>query len=166
MNETQPTSENIIEANESNRIHIDLVRRYLRIAATELLVRGEQHDQSKFSDVERNTFATYTPKLKSMVYGSPEYKQCLEAMAPALKHHYANNRHHPEHYEEGLLGMSLFDLLEMFLDWSASCKRSPNGNIRKSIEINKSRFKMSDDLVRIFENTATEWETLNGEQTP
>ena len=32
-----------------------------------------------------------------LTYGSDEYKACLTEMKPALDHHYAANRHHPEH---------------------------------------------------------------------
>lgn len=156
-----PTAEQELESTLSNMTHINLIRKYLRVVATEFLKRGEEHDQSKFSDIEKSTFAFFTPRLKTMVYGSPEYQECLKEMAPALKHHYANNRHHPEHFEEGILGMSLFDLLEMFVDWTASTKRSQSGDIRVSLTKNKERFNMSPELVRIFENTITEWETLD-----
>ena len=50
--------------------------------------------------------------------------------------------------------MDLFDVLELFIDWKAAGERHGNGNIYKSIEINKERFKMSDQLVDIFTNTA------------
>ena len=41
----------------------------------------------------------------------------------------------------------------MFIDWLASTKRHTDGNILNSIEVNKSRFNMSDELVSIFRNT-------------
>lgn len=43
--------------------------------------------------------------------GCDEYRACLREMKPALEHHYASNSHHPEHYSNGIQGMSLFDLL-------------------------------------------------------
>lgn len=49
--------------------------------------------------------------------------------------------------------MNLFDLLEMFLDWNASCQRHANGDINKSIEINTARFGLSPQLVEILKNT-------------
>lgn len=49
--------------------------------------------------------------------------------------------------------MNLIDLLEMFCDWKAASERHNDGNLRKSIEINATRFGMSPDLVSIFENT-------------
>lgn len=50
-------------------------------------------------------------------------------------------------------GMNLFDLIEMFIDWCAACQRHADGDINKSIEINKDRFAMSPQLVQIFKNT-------------
>ena len=77
-------------------------------------------------------------------------------MKPALDHHYANNRHHPEFFKNGINDMTLVDLIELLCDWYASSKRQYNGNIRLSIEKNRERFNMSDQLIRIFENTIKE----------
>ena len=134
--------------------HIKKVQDYLSLAATILLARGVEHDDSKLKDPEKALFDEMTPILKNLTYGSPEYKESLERLQVALKHHYENNSHHPEHYENGIDGMDLFDLIEMFFDWKAAGERTKDGNIYKSIEINKERFKMSDQLANIFKNTA------------
>ena len=42
----------------------------------------------------------------------------------------------------------------MFFDWKAATERHDTGNIFKSIEINKERFKLSDQLCDIMINTA------------
>ena len=75
-------------------------------------------------------------------------------MKVALDHHYANNSHHPEHYENGVNGFDLFDLVEMLFDWKAATERHADGDIRKSIGINKERFGISEQLCYIFRNTA------------
>lgn len=49
--------------------------------------------------------------------------------------------------------MNLFDLIEMFLDWTAVCQRHADGDINKSIEVNTTRFALSPQLVEIFRNT-------------
>lgn len=136
--------------------HIERVRNLLNWAAMELLRRGELHDQSKLESPEVELFAEFTPKLAECDYGSEEYKGFREAMKPALDHHYANNRHHPEHFSNGIDDMTLIDVLEMLLDWKAASERHHTGNILKSIETNADRFGMSPQLVRIFENTARE----------
>lgn len=143
-----------LAANEETREHIDNVRKYIRIFAMELLKRGELHDKSKLGDVEAPTFAIYTDRLKNMTYGSSEYEQCRKEMQVALEHHYAKNRHHPEHYKSGINDMNLVDIVEMFCDWFASSQRHSDGNILKSIKHNKERFSMDDQLSGILENTA------------
>lgn len=122
----------------------------------EIGLRVTQHDASKLEDPEKTTFDTYSPLLRDCTYGSDEYKGYLEAMKPALAHHYANNRHHPEHFENGVAGMTLVDLVEMLADWKAATERHADGDLERSLEINRERFGMSDQLVSILRNTAVE----------
>lgn len=134
--------------------HIERVRNLLNTCIVELLKRGELHDQSKLVEPEVSLFTEFTPKLASSTYGSEEYDGFKKAMKPALDHHYANNRHHPEHHKHGINDMNLIDLVEMLCDWKAASERHNDGNIRKSIEINANRFNISPQLVEILENTA------------
>lgn len=136
--------------------HIETVRNYLNACIVELLHRQERHDQSKLEAVEVETFDKFTPLLRTCTYGSDEYKSFLAQMEPALQNHYANNRHHPEHFENGIQGMNLIDVLEMLIDWKCSGLRHNDGDIFKSIEINQNRFGYSDEMKQIFINTA-EW---------
>lgn len=134
--------------------HIERVRNLLNECITDLMRRGELHDQTKLDSPEVELFTQYTPKLASCTYGSDEYKGYLAAIKPALDHHYAHNRHHPEHHKNGVNDMNLLDIVEMLCDWKAASERHNDGNIRKSIEINANRFGMSPQLVKIMENTA------------
>jgi hypothetical protein len=136
--------------------HIHMVRELLHKMILELDERARKHDQSKLENPEAETFGEYTPLLAETEYGTKEYDELLEKVKPALEHHYANNRHHPEHWPNGINDMTLLDLIEMLADWAAATKRNKNGNIRKSIEINAERFGMSEQLTKIFENTVRE----------
>ena len=75
-------------------------------------------------------------------------------MKPALDHHYANSRHHPEHFANGINDMNLIDIMEMLADWKASSMRHNDGNLLKSIELNQQRFGYDDQLKQILLNTA------------
>lgn len=134
--------------------HINMVRKYIRFFTDKLTDRGEKHDASKLSDEELPYFAEHTEKLSEIEYNSPEYKAELEALRPALEHHYNNNRHHPEYHKDGIDNMNLVDILEMLCDWKASCPRQKNGNLLKSIEINAERFHIDKQLLQILINTA------------
>ena len=134
--------------------HIEKVREIIRIFVNKLVTRAFDHDKLKLESPEVEIFTEYTPKLADTTYGSDEYKQFLEKMKPALEHHYANYRHHPEHFEKGINDMTLVDIVEMFCDWKASSMRHHDGNLLKSIDINASRFNMTSQLKQIFINTA------------
>lgn len=135
-------------------LHIKRVAELLSNAAAELLRRANCHDNSKLESPEKELFDEYTPKLKGCTYGSDEYKAYLSELGVALKHHYENNSHHPEHYENGVNGFDLFDLVEMFFDWKAATERHADGDIMRSIEINKERFNLSSQVQDILKNTA------------
>jgi hypothetical protein len=134
--------------------HIYQVQQFMVLFAGELLKRASVHDQSKLESPELEVFTEFTPKLKDSTYGSDEYKSFLEGMKVGLNHHYENNSHHPEHHAHGIRDMDLADIVEMICDWKAATMRHTDGNIRKSIGINQSRFNYSDDLADIFRNTA------------
>ena len=138
--------------------HIGVIRNLLGSVIKELLDRARDHDASKLVDPELATFDEYTPKLKNSTYGSVEYNENLLGMGEALKHHYASNRHHPEHHEDGVLGMNLIDLTEMLCDWMAATKRHDDGDIYRSLEIQQNRFGYSDELKAILLNTVTWFE--------
>lgn len=134
--------------------HIHQVRKILHEVQKELLDRALNHDQSKIhSEEECATFAEFTPKLKQLEYGSEAYSQCLKDMGPAVRHHQTSNRHHPESFDRGIDGMNLIDVLEMFCDWKAATLRTKDGDIIKSLEIQRKRFKISDQLMNILYNS-------------
>lgn len=139
--------------------HIQEVQKNINKAIVNLVNRGEKHDQSKLTTPEVEIFDEFTPKLKNSTYGSEEYKQFLNDMGTALNHHYQNEDHHPEHWENGIKDMSLISLIELICDWLAAVKRHANGDIYKSIEINQKRFGYSDELKQILINTVKELET-------
>lgn len=136
--------------------HIISVQGKLMAFEELLKKRASVHDVSKLHAPEKAVFDVFTPKLRGTTYGSEEYKGYLAAMKPALDHHYANNRHHPEFFPGslGVSGMNLVDLVEMFCDWAVACERHADGDLMRSIEINKQRFNLSDQLADILVNTA------------
>lgn len=133
--------------------HILTLRSLLTQCIGELVKRSNEHDLSKLSDPELQLFTEYTPKLKDVEYGSQEYKDFLVGLKPALDNHYATNSHHPEHYSEGISGMNLFDVLEMMCDWKASSLRGKNGNLQKSMSIQKDKLNIDNQLFSVMSNT-------------
>lgn len=144
----------VAECQVETQKHIETVRRYIRFMIDKLDMRGVKHDASKLETPEVEVFAEYTPKLNSTLFGSEDYYKNLDGMKSALDHHYASNRHHPEHFVNGINDMTLIDVLEMFCDWKASTLRHNDGNLLKSIDTNAERFEMEGQLKQILINTA------------
>ncbi len=142
--------------------HIAQVARNINAVIKELLIRADWHDRTKLQPVEAEAFDKATPKLAGLTYGSDEYKAVLAELGPALQHHYAHNRHHPEHHPLGIEQMNLIDVLEMFCDWYAATKRHNDGDLVKSIAINAERFKIAPQLRDILLNTAKAMQWVDG----
>lgn len=159
MNPTSTNDSSPSSAPADSRIdtfkHKQRVEFYLMQFCMELMRRANVHDDSKLVSPEVEGFnAAMSAKLSGMTYGSEEYKRtCETTLKTALDSHYAKNRHHPQFHPDGIAGMNLADLVEMFCDWIAATERQNDGNIHMSLEKNKERFKISDQLQSILENT-------------
>lgn len=142
---------------ESTQAHIARVEELLQEIQRDLKQRGETHDQSKLEEPERSLFEQAYADLSAVEYGSAEYHEGLARARKALDHHYAHNRHHPEHFANGVNGMTLVDLIEMLADWKAASERRPDAEIHEGIRINAERFNLAPQLTNIFLNTAVAW---------
>jgi len=134
--------------------HIKRVERLLADVRLQLHDRGIHHDESKLGKDEKPTFDCMTEKLRTLTYGSDEYKAALAQMQTALDHHYRNNRHHPEHFANGVDDMTLVDVVEMLCDWKAASERHADGCIVRSIKLNQERFQFCPQLAKMLLNTA------------
>lgn len=140
--------------------HIHTVQGLMAQVTADLAERAHVHDQSKLVSPEVEVFDRVTPKLHGLTYGSDEYKASLAEMGEGLAHHYANNRHHPEHwvtddpYPPPYQSMNLLDVIEMLADWKAATTRHADGDLGRSIEINANRFGMSDEFAGLLRRTA------------
>ncbi len=136
--------------------HINKVQVRVAEVQANLDTRAAVHDRSKLQEPEKSVFDRMTPVLRTLTYGSDEYKAALVEMGEGLKHHYAANSHHPEHYPNGIAGMSLLDIIEMVADWKAAIERVKDGSMEQSLPINFQRFGIDPQLAAILENTVRE----------
>lgn len=134
--------------------HKAWVLTYILAFCAKLIWRGIVHDLSKYRDPEASRFAEVLPELEDTTYGSEEYDELLDRLEPALVHHYAMNRHHPEHFEHEdmkpppIRAMHLLDVTEMFIDWRAATRRHKDGDIAKSVQVNAERYGFEDDALK------------------
>lgn len=159
-------SDQTYDSRPETQAHIDRVRHFIHEARANLEERAYRHDASKLVSPEVEAFDIATPKLANLVYGSPEYKQSTDDLGPALEHHYAVNDHHPQHFENGVRGMSLMALIEMLCDWRAASERGKQrtddpekvATFESGLAYQQERFGYSDELAEILRNTARELE--------
>ncbi|SRR5258708_962795 len=135
--------------------HKRRVAHYMGLIANELFKRAAVHDNSKFSPEEFEAYDQAFPNFKKYAFGSEELKAVYESIRPALQHHFQENRHHPEHFENGIYEMNLIDVLEMVCDWLAASHRSKTG-IGKGMEINEEKFGIDEQLSTIIAHTVAE----------
>lgn len=127
--------------------HIENVRLNLAAFCEELQKRAAVHDDSKLSAAELPIYEAVDATSREP-FGTDAYYARLARLKPALDHHYATNDHHPEHHENGVAGMDLATLVEMFCDWRASSQ-----NMEKSVNHCCDRFGIPPMLRQIFLNS-------------
>lgn len=143
------------DAKVITRKHIDRVGELGREFIARLGHRLDTHDQSKLEPQEiipLQELEDLREREGDAAFGTPEYERRKGLLGPMLAHHYANNSHHPEHYQDGVAGMDLLDLVEMFVDWRAASERGnePAMNLTFAIE----KYKIEPQLASILRNTA------------
>ena len=133
--------------------HKEGVKNYLEIITMLLNTRALTHDNSKSSEeeykyykmansVNRNDFKTYEEYLD---YITPTLNK-------GLKHHYENNRHHPEFFDNGIDDMTLIDIMEMIADWCIAIKQNGK-DLYEEVQYNFDKYNISEQLRKIIINT-------------
>lgn len=129
--------------------HIKKVQARLQEMISALTIRAAHHDESKLVEPEKSGYDALQDKLAGRDYDAV-------AWDVALAHHYANNRHHPEHHENGIAGMTLLDLNEMLSDWKGASERHGQNSLETSIAAMAKRFSISKQVAAILVNTVRE----------
>lgn len=135
--------------------HKQRVAKYLLFIANALAERAAIHDNSKFTEEEFKTYEAAFSEFKTCAYGTEEYREVVEKIKPAIKHHYQANDHHPEHFQNGINDMDLVQIVEMVCDWMAASERSQT-DIFKGLEINQERFGIDSQLMGVISHTIAE----------
>lgn len=136
--------------------HIKRVNELLGNFAIRMIQRGQVHDSSKFDPIEAGPLEEMQKLVDAegqAPFGTDEYKRRTDMLGPMIEHHRAHNSHHPEYYPNGIDGMDLLDLVEMFYDWKAASERGEEDAMNLSFAVKK--YNVSPQLESIFLNTAT-----------
>lgn len=135
--------------------HIYHVQLFLIRVIEQIHVRLFHHDLSKLSRPEVTAFAKCAEQLETTDPSTLEHKRASNEMKKAIEKHYASNRHHPEHFESGINGMNLIDLIEMLCDWKAL---SLLGEVtaQEFLDDAADRYGINDQLYNVLANTLAE----------
>lgn len=134
-------------------LHVSEVQENLETIASELRKRGFAHDRTKFQALEFDAFVSTRDRFKKANYGSKEYQECVEIVKPAVDHHYQNNRHHTGYHKNGINDMNLVDIIEMICDWRAAARRSPDKDLKNTLEYAFEKYNIGEQLAKILTNT-------------
>jgi hypothetical protein len=138
--------------------HIRRVNQLVIGCSKEMLDRAVNHDATKIVETELSGFNHLDPEFRKLPYGSPEYFQIVNKSEAkkAIAHHHKHNSHHPEYYEDGIIDMNMFDIIEMLCDWKAASERntSDDNKFEQHLQYNYKRYKVPIDIQIIINNTA------------
>jgi len=132
--------------------HIFKVQQYLTQLAMDLQSRAILHDHSKLVPPELDGYAGLTDAVRGLQYGTDEYRAAFEPFKAIIKVHYLHNDHHPEHFQAGIVDMSLSQIIEMLADWKAASTRNST-TLKDSLEVSIKRFGIDEQLAQIIRNT-------------
>ena len=116
--------------------------------------RGESHDDDKLDGDILDSFYNVSNRFENVKFGSVEYEQNLEFLKPVLDKHYETNDHHPQHNKDGISGMNFMSMLEMLVDWKSASSAYGDNTFEESMQINKKRFGIDEQLYEVMRNTA------------
>lgn len=113
--------------------------------ALELMRRASVHDHSKFSMEEIEALSSVSEKQKDDDgFTNPDYKLNKE-QENLISKHWANNRHHPEHFNS-IYDMTTLDILEMICDWHARSVEFGTDLLEFVIHRQSNRFHLPSNL--------------------
>lgn len=144
----------VIDSTKDTEEHRRNIMLNVQDFCNKITLRAAKHDLSKLESPEKEGFDKSGVRLEDLTYNSKEYQASLVALSTTLEHHYKHNDHHPQHYQNGVAGMNLYSLVEMYEDWKASSKRTKDGDIVKSVTSNIGKFNIDEQLASILMNTA------------
>ena len=147
---------NIMDTVKSIKEHIKRVQEKIGILIKDLQERLKNHDRSK---LEKELYLWEKLDLEERYpYGSKEYFEKMKRNKEVFQMHYANNRHHPEHFKNGIEDMNLIDIIEMLCDWLSYKEGNLSYHEAQEIIYNQAkRFGFGDEIINLMINTAWEY---------
>ena len=136
--------------------HKENVKKRLLFLADELYKRAYHHDDSKLQ-IPEIMYLIEMDREPRYPYGSDEYFDKMKRWECFFKHHYENNRHHPDSFPDGVEGMNLADLCEYVVDIISYFDELHVSGALDTINKQQERFGLDNQLTQILKNTLLEY---------
>ena len=136
--------------------HQKFVAHFLVKFAHALENRAIAHDQSKLSLEEFGGFVNVQRIAREQPYNSPDYKAVISSQTVQL--HFKRNSHHQEFYASGIADMSLFDIIEMVIDWKAASLTYGQTSLKDSLKVQIERFSLRSEHLYLIQLILAELE--------
>lgn len=133
-------------------MHRNAVMSMLGFLCAEIMYHSRYHDASKLENEEEFSALVRLKELDIKAeYGTEEYENIRNTVLKnMIKHHHKANSHHPEFFYDGISGMTLVNLMEMFVDWCvAGLQRDGRINLDAACE----KYDVCPQLASVFKNT-------------
>ena len=138
-------------------IHKTAVEISMNKLAKRIRIRGSRHDNSAMSGLEHAIGSMYSKhKLPTHWISDPttlgNYPKDIQS---AIKSHYENNDHHPEHFENGMYDMNIIQLTEMICDVFETLRENgvSQSDVHHHIEHMCNNYNIAEPLSSIIKNT-------------
>lgn len=112
--------------------------------ALNIMVRASVHDISKFKHDEFDALSKISNDMSCMTNAKQSLSQAKEN---AIKLHWANNSHHPEHWKD-YREMTEIDIIEMVCDWHSRSVQFKTDLLSFVKERQEKRFKFPKDIYK------------------
>lgn len=145
--------------------HKSSVKEKVAYLSNKLKERAEKHDDSKLETPELNWLIDMDREPR-YTYGTPEYFDKMKRWQKFFDHHYKRNRHHPDHFANGVHDMNLVDLCEYCCDIISYYDEMHPEDAIKTIEAQKERFGFDNQLSDVLKNTLLDYFTYLGSFEP
>lgn len=145
--------------------HKDSVKEKVAYLSNKLKERADKHDDSKLETPELNWLIDMDREPR-YTYGTPEYFEKMKRWKKFFEHHYKHNRHHPDHFMNGIHDMNLVDLCEYCCDIISYYDEMHPEDAIKTIQAQKERFGFDNQLTDVLKNTLLDYFTYLGSFEP
>ena len=135
-------------------LHKQSVKVGIQRIIDELADRAEKHDDDKFETEVFDSFYNALDKFINTKFGERNWELAMDEIGDSLFKHYSASPHHAQHYENGINGTNLLDLIEMMVDWKSASNSYGDSSFEESLRVQKKRFGIDDQLYGILTNTA------------